>query len=461
MNIQVDTNLQTATGALARHTVCTEFAVLSRDVVWEAKRRIADVIAAGLSGSTTAVGARIAKFAGENGKAGKALLWGSTMRASPAYAALANGTMAFHLELDDVHRTSHTHPGVTTIPAAIALAEEKGLSGKDLIAAVVLGYDAQIRVGLAVSPSIYTERTYLAPGTLGIFGATAAAAKLLRLDEPDTAGALGAASYIGPLAPFESFRLGAPAKDTIMGWANFCGLYAAGLAADGFGGPETALEGDFGYARTVAVHYDMNRLHDALGERFDIMHTGIKPYACCRQHHSAIDAVLELKERHGLTADQVETVRLRTFVVGSRGTAKRPTSVPAAKYSAPYTIALALTLGLNQREQYTMELIENPSLLELAWRVEVEADMELEALYDEKWPSIVEVKTKDGRLLSARRDLPKGEPEYPISDEEIKAKFLSLAGDAVSLKRSEAIWAAVSKLDEMKDVAELTSLLVP
>ncbi|MBI4190685.1 MAG: MmgE/PrpD family protein [Betaproteobacteria bacterium] len=314
-------------------------------------------------------------------------------------------------------------------------------------------------MGLAVSPSIYTERTYLAPGTLGIFGATAAAAKLLKLDEPTTAGALGAASYIGPLAPFESFRLGAPAKDTIMGWANFCGLYAAELAADGFSGPETALEGDFGFCKTVAAHYDMNRLHDALGERFDIMHTGIKPYACCRQHHSAIDAVLELKERHGLTADQVETVSLRTFVVGSRGTTKRPASVPAAKYSAPYTIALALALGRNQREQYTMELIAEPSLLELASRVEVEADMELEALYDEKWPSIVEVKTKDGRLLIARRDLPKGEPEYPISDEELKAKFLSLVGDAVSHNRGEAIWAAISRLDEVDDVSELTSLL--
>jgi 2-methylcitrate dehydratase PrpD len=448
-----------ATRALARHTVRTEFRALPQAVIWEGKRRIADVIGAALSGSTTAVGARIAHFCNDNARPGEALLWGSKLRASPAYAALANGTAAFHLELDDVHRTSHTHPGVTTIPAAIALAEEKHLSGRDMLVAVVLGYDAQIRVGLAVSPSIYTERTYLAPGTLGIFGATAAAAKLLKLDEDATAGALGAASYVGPLAPFESFCLGAPAKDTIMGWANFCGLYAAGLAAQGFGGPESALEGDYGFCRTVAQHYDMDRLHDALGTRFDILHTGVKPYACCRQHHSAIDAVLELKERYGLVADQVESVRLRTFVVASRGTAKQPASVPAAKYSAPYTIALALALGQNQREQYSMELIGDAKLLRLAARVEVEADMELEALYDEKWPSIVEVKTKDGRVLSARRDLPKGEPEYPVSDADLKSKFLSLACDAVSRDRAESIWSAIARLEEMSDVSELTALL--
>ena len=459
MNIGSDMQMQTATGALARHIVQTGFQHLSPEVVWEAKRRIADVIGAGLSGSTTPIGARMKDFATKNAKSGKALIWGMGSHCSPAYAALVNGTMAFHLELDDVHRTSHTHPGVTTIPAAIALAEEYGLRGKDLLVSVVLGYDAQIRVGLAVSPSIYVDRTYLAPGTLGVFGAAAVAAKLLGLDEKATAGALGTASYVGPLAPFESFRLGAPAKDTIMGWANFSGLYAAELAAHGFGGPDTALEGDYGFCKTVAQRYDMNRLYHELGRTFEILHTGIKPYACCRQHHTAIDAVLELKELYGLTPDQVKHVRHRTFVVGSRGTDKRPLSIPAAKYSAPYTIAIALTFGQNQREQYAMDLIQDPSILALAARVDVEADMELEALYDEKWPSVVEITTNDGRVLTARRDLPKGEPEHAISDQELKEKFLSLATDSVSAARAEDIWSAIFKLDEMDDISGLTSLL--
>ena len=378
---------------------------------------------------------------------------------APAYAALANGTMAFHLELDDVHRTSHTHPGVTTIPAALALAEQNGLGGRDLLLAVVLGYDAEARVGLAVSPSIYVDRTYLAPGTLGVFGAAAAAAKLLGFDEGATAGALSTASYVGPLAPFESFRLGAPAKDTIMGWANFAGLHAADLAAHGFGGPDTGLDGEYGYCRTVSARYDMDRLYDQLGHRFEILHTGFKPYACCRQHHSAIDAVLEIKQRDKISASQVAAVKLRTFVVASRGTNKTPDSVPAAKYSAPYTIALALALGRNRREQYSMELIRDASLLDLASRVEVVADDELEALYDEKWPSVIEITMKDGRVLSARRDLPKGEPEFPVSDEELKEKFLSLATDCVPVERAEAIWSAIFNLDETEHLSELTALL--
>ena len=448
-----------AASLLAGLVARTTFDDLPADVVWEAKRRIADVIGAGLSGSATPVGQRIKQFVGSNGPVGRATVWQSGMRASASYAALANATMTFHLELDDVHRTSHTHPGVSTIPAAMALCEELELSGRDLLLSIVLGYDVQVRVGLGVSPSIYVDRTYLAPGTLAVFGAVTAAAKLMNLDEASIAGAIGAASYLGPLAPFESFRLGAPVKDTIFGWSSVAGIEAARLAQFGFVGPESSLEGPFGFCKTTATRYDVDRILNGLGERFEILYTGIKPYACCRQHHTAIDAVIELRDRHCLRADEVEKVQHRTFVVGSRGSGQRPVSIPAAKYSAPYTIAVALTFGRAWREQYTAALIQDPAILELASRVEVTADSGLEALYDEKWPSIVTVTTKDGRVLEARRDLPKGEPEHPLSDEELRHKFMSLANDAVSSEHAEAIWDAIFKIDRFESVVPLTELI--
>lgn len=451
--------MTTSTRALARHISEMRFADLAAEVVWEAKRRIADVVGAGLSGSTTPVRARAAEFAGKNSRAGSATMWGSSATSSPGYAAFVNGTMAFHLELDDVHRTSHTHPGVTTIPLALAISEEERLSGRDLLLSVVLGYEAQIRIGLAVSPSMYIDRTHLPAGALGAFGAAAAAAKLLGLDEDGVAGALGAASYIGPVAPFESFRLGAPVKDTIMGWANLSGLSAAQLAAGGFVGPETALDGEFGYYPTVSEHHDAVRLHEDLGSRFAILGTGIKPYACCRQHHTAIDAVMALRESEGVEAADVDHVLLRTFVVAARGTDRKPLTVQAAKYSAPFTIALALSVGKNRREDYSMEAVGDQDLLELASRVDVQPDMELEALYDEYWPSVVEITTRDGRTISSRVDLPKGEPEYPISDDELHDKFLSLAGDAVASGRAEEIWSTIFALDDLDDTAKLGSLL--
>ncbi len=451
--------MQTATGALAELIVRTTFDSLPSTVVWEAKRRIADVVGAGLAGSQTPVGKRIAEFASGPGKSGHCVIWGSDERTSPAHAALANGTQTFHLELDDVHRTSNTHPGVTTIPAALALAESLRLSGRALLTSVILGYEAQIRVGLAVSPSIFLDRTFLPPGTMGVFGATAATAKLLGLDHIATAGALGVASYVGPLAPFESFRLGAPAKDVIMGWANLSGLHASELAALGFGGPESALEGHYGFCKTVSERFDMDRFAQGLGHSFEILRTGIKPYACCRQHHTAIDAVAALKEAHGLRPEQVERIRHRTFVVASRGADKQPQSVQSAKYSAPYTIAVALAVGRNERPQYSLDMIHDPALRDLASRVEVYPDAELEALYNDKWASIVEITLKDGQVLTARRDLPKGEPEHPLSDAELEAKFLSLATDCVSIERAKAVWEMIFSLDEVSDVSTLTGLL--
>jgi 2-methylcitrate dehydratase PrpD len=448
-----------AARALGELVARTTFDQLPPETIREAKRRVADVIGAGLSGSATPVGKRIADYVAARGGAGKARVWCSNLEVAPAYAALANATMTFHLELDDVHRTSHTHPGVSVIPGALALCEEHGLSGRDLLLAIVLGYEVEIRIGLAVSPSIYVDRTYLAPGTLGAFGSAAAAAKLMDATSDVVAAAIGTASYLGPLAPFESFRTGAAAKDTIFGWTNFAGLHAAELSRHGFGGPESSLDGDFGFCRTTAERYDMDRLFRELGTRFEILYTGIKPYACCRQHHTAVDAVLELRDQFGLTAADIDRVTLRTFVVGSRGSNAKPSSVPAAKYSAPYTIAVTSRFGRAWRDQYTEQLIRDRDILDLASRVEVRADQELEALYDDKWPSIVEVRTKDGRQLTARRDLPAGEPEHALSDDSLKAKFLSLACDALPVEDAEAIWDAIFALDEMTKVSTLTALL--
>ena len=449
----------TATQKLAQFVQTCSYDRLPPEVAAEAKLRIADVIGAGLSGATESV-AEIGKFAVKKGGAGKATIGGSGEKTTPAWAALANGTMTFHLEMDDVHRTSHTHPGVSVVPAALALCEERDLNGKNLINAVVLGYDSCIRVGLAVSPSIYVDRTFLAPGTLSVFGAAAAAAKLYGLDEEKTAGTLGAVSYFGPTACFESFKLGAGIKDMIMGWGNFCGIYGAQLANMGFTGPETALEGNFGFCKTTSAHFDLTRLYQGLGETYEIMNTGVKPYACCRQHHAAIDCMLELRGKYGFHLEDVEHVHVRTFVVSSRGNQKCPTSVPEAKYSIPYIMAVALEYGQAWREQFTDELVHNQRLLDFAAKVDVDPDYELDKLYDEKWPSIVEVTLKDGRTLTARHDLPKGEPEFPCSPEDMRTKFFSLAGDALPQTKVEALWDAIMNLEQCKNVNELTAMLI-
>ncbi|HSR11326.1 MAG TPA: MmgE/PrpD family protein [Thermodesulfobacteriota bacterium] len=447
------------TQSLARYVAGTRYENLSPELILEAKRRTADVLAIGLSGSTTSSGKGMRAFAREVSPAGRATVWGTSEKVSAEIAALANATMAYHLELDDVHRTSHTHPAISVIPAALALCEEKDLSPRDFLTAVVVGYDVVTRVGVAVSPSIYVDRVFLAPGTLAPLGAAAAVASLQRLDEKQAARVLGAAAFLSPLALFEAFSKGAPVKNTSMGWGNLIGIWGAKFCAAGLFGPETGIEGPFGYAKATADRYDLRKIEDPAHVNRGILNTGIKPYSCCRQHHSAVDAMLELRDKQGLRAEQVSSILVKTFAVASRGKHTRPDTVASATYSAPFSVASALLTGSCWREQYTEEKIKDPDVLALAEKVEVVKDDGLDALYDEKWPAIVEVKTKDGRVLSARRDLMKGEPEYPVSDSELKRKFMSLAQDAVSPKRAEEIWEMVFRLEELKSVSPLMNLL--
>jgi 2-methylcitrate dehydratase PrpD len=450
---------QDVTKSLAKYVAGTRYEDLSKELKAEARRRTADVLAIGLSGSTTASGRGMRRFAREVSPPGGSTLWGSSETASAEIAALANATMAFHLELDDVHRTSHTHPGLSVIPAALAVCEEKHLSLREFLTAVVVGYDVVTRVGIAVSPSIYVDRVFLAPGTLAPLGAAAAVASLYRLSEDETAKLIGAAAFLSPLALFEAFTKGAPIKNTAMGWGSLIGIWGAKLCAAGLFGPVTGIEGDFGYARATADVYDLRKIDDPANVNGGILNTGIKPYSCCRQHHSAVDAILELREGHELKPEQVAGILVRTFAVASRGKHQRPETVASATYSAPFSVASALITGSCWREQYTEERIKDHDVLALAAKVAVVKDDALDALYDEKWPAIVEVRTTDGRLLSARRDIMKGEPEDPLSDLALRRKFDSLATDAVSAEHAEKIWQAVFQMDEREGVSELTGLL--
>ena len=448
-----------ATWKLAEFVVNTTYDQLPSEVIHEVKRRTLDVLGISLNASKTDAGRRIAQYAIHQQTPGKALLWGRKETTTPSLATLANASMIFNMELDDVHRTSHCHPAVTTIPPALALADEMGLGGKDVICAVTVGYDVENRIGNAVSPSIYLDRPFLPAATLGTLGAAGVTAKLYELSAEKVLTALGTAAYLTPLSLFESFKEGAPAKELAIGWAAAPGITAVELARQGFEGPHSWLEGSLGLARASADRYDLNRLTEKIGEEYEILKSGIKPYACCRQHHTAIDAALEIRNNHAPPAEAIDRILHRTFLVASRGNNPHPTSVSGAKYSSPFSIATALIEGRAWRQDYTVEKLANEKIMALAAKVEVKADPELEKLYDFKWPSILEVHMKDGRTFQARRDLPKGEPEYPLTDEEVKEKFMDLSGDAVSSAHAEEIYKKVWNLENLTAVSELSSLL--
>ncbi len=448
-----------ATWLLSDHVARINYERLPAEVVHEVKRRTLDILGIGLSASKTTPGIKLTQYAGGTKIPGNAVLWGQRETSSPAMAALVNIAMIFNMELDDVHRTSHCHPAVTTVSPALALGDEKGFSGKEYICAVVAGYDVENRIGKAVSPSIYLDRAFLPAATLGTLGAAGAATKLYNLETEKVLAALGTAAYLTPVALFESITTGALAKELGMGWAGYTGITAVDLSVQGFEGPEGWLEGPLGLAVATADRYDMKRLVENLGDEYEIMNSGIKPYACCRQHHTAIDAALEIRERDNPDIDEIERIVHRTFSVAARANNRRPDSVSEAKYSAPFAIATGLIAGQAWRQDYLIEKVRDQKTRSLCAKVEVVADPELDEIYDECWSSIVEVYMKDGSTYHARRDLPKGEPEFPLSDDTLKDKFMDLACDAFPSEKAEKIYQAVWNLENLEKTSELTQLM--
>lgn len=448
------------TQKLSQFIAQTSFEDLPPEVVKEAKRRMADVIGIGLSGAKTEVGRQITSFVEKSELSGDyCSIWGQEGKSGIWGASLINATKVFHMEMDDVHRTSHTHPGVSTIPAVLAAAEKIGASGRDILTAIVVGYDIGIRIGNVVSPSIYVDKAFMAPGTLSAFSAASALANLYGCDEGKALQIIGNTSFLTPVAIFESYTQGTSIKETIMGWGSLVGAVASELTDYHFYGAGTALEGEFGFAEVAADTYNLERGIEGLGQVYEIMNTGIKPYACCRQHHAAIDCALALREEPGFDVSAIDRIVDRTFMVASRGKEKRPTTIGGAKYSAPFIIAVALLEGQVWRDQFSMEKIQDPSIQELASRVEVVFDKELDLLYDDKWPSIVEIYRKDGSKVEHRKDIPKGEPEFPVSDDELFSKFLDLALDTVSRSDAEEIWDLLFQLDTLDAISPLIEKL--
>ncbi|MCE5282250.1 MAG: MmgE/PrpD family protein, partial [Deltaproteobacteria bacterium] len=300
--------------ALAQEVAGTVYEGIPPAAIHEVKRRVLDILGIALAASRTDSGLRLAQYAMAQRTPGLASLWGRRETTSPALATLANASMIFNVELDDVHRTSHCHPAATTIPPALALAEELGLGGRAVICAVIAGYEAENRVGSAVSPSIYLDRVFLPAATLGTLGAAAAAASLYRLPADRVLGALGTAAYLTPVSQYENYREGSSSKELCIGWAAATGINAVNLARNGFEGPPSWLDGPLGFARAAADRFDLDRVIEGIGTaEYQILYAGMKPYACCRQHHTAIDAALEIRERHAPAADQIDRIVHRTF----------------------------------------------------------------------------------------------------------------------------------------------------
>jgi len=429
---------------LAEYITALSYDDLPSDVVHQVKRVILDCLGTIYMGVRKEEAAGVAKLLEGLGE-GECTVIGAGPKSSVLWAAWANAAYSQVHDCNDGHRKAaayggSSHPGRVAVPTALTMGEDLSSSGKDVIAAIVAGYDVATKLrGMKERPPS------------GAYCTAAIASKLLGLDVDQTRFAMGISGYHSPKV-FPSTR-GLDTNFLANGYQAKVGIEAALMARQGLNGPKLG---------------DDNRLSTrfktrGLGEEFEVMNVYIKPWPTCRMTHGAVEAILELKKEAEITPENVEEVTVSQLTHGmyiADDKVGTDSYYKSCQFNLPYIAACAIADGDVTEAQFTKERIADPAIHELAEKVKVVADEGLDSIYPEECrPTTVEVKTKDGKTYTKRVDYPKGEPKRPLTDDELYEKFVKWSGPSLSPEKAERIREALFRLEEFDDVSEFMGLL--
>ncbi len=378
---------------------------------------------------------------------------GTDITTSPEYAVIANGCFAHSLELDDVVNEASLHPAVAVFPAATAISEMTGASGKDLITASAVGYEIMIRLGRALNPREHYRRGFHPTGTCGTFAAAAVASRLLNLREDEFLNALGIAASQAA-ASMEFLADGAWTKRFHPGWACHSGIIAAFLASEGFKGPSRPIEGKNGFLSSYSEAPSPELVDKDLGGRLLINDTSIKPHACCRYNQAPIDAIQEILKSHRVPVEEIEKIKIGAvktafpIVIEPEEHKKAPQSVVDAQFSLPFAAAVTLLKNRASLDEYTLQMIGSQEVKILMQKVECYTDEELNAEFPQKWPARVNIYTTKGENYQAKIDYPRGDPQNPLSWDELVQKF----NDVVNNLNKETKNKIINKVKDLENI---------
>jgi 2-methylcitrate dehydratase PrpD len=446
-----------STQALASFLAGLRFEDLPEEVVERTEEFFLDWVASALAGKNAKPVQILEHFVEVLGpKDGPSEILVSRQRTSPLFAALVNGAASHVVEQDDVHNGAVFHPATVVFPAVLATAQQTGASGRDVMAASVVGYEAGVRIGAFLGRSHY--RIFHTTGTAGTLAAAAAVAHLLGADEETMLQALGSAGTQAA-GLWEFLRDAADSKQLHTAKAAADGLLSAYIARDGFTGARRILEGEQGVAAGMSSDADPTKLVDGLGERWMVLETSFKFHAACRHTHPAADALLQAMQEHQLAADDIERVRARVHAaaIDVLGPVTDPQTIHQSKFSMGFVLALAALRGRAGVNDFTEAALEDDELRTFHDRVEMVLDPEVDAAYPERWIGLVDVETTGGEQFTSRVDVPKGDPGNTLSPEEIEEKAHDLAAyrDGASSEELKHIVGRVRNLHREPDVRDL------
>jgi 2-methylcitrate dehydratase PrpD len=411
---------------LAEYAASLRYEDLPSQVIQRAKDCITDTVAVIVLGNALPWSQIICRYAEKIGRGGRSRILGSrgpTLHA-PA-AALANGTLAHAFESDNLTRPgAGVHPGATLLPPGLAIAQERGSSGRALITAVVAGFEVMYRVGYATKHS-NERRGFHAPGTTGPFGAAIAAGVLLGLDAAQMTNALGiAGSLAGGLMEFARSGTGAMVKRLHLGRASESGVMAANLASDGFTGPSSVLEGEAGFLKVFCTEWDVADLTRDLGRTYKTMNLCLKRFPVHMTAQTGVQAILELQQEHGFTGADVD----RVTVAGSERMATinniaNPTDIMMAQYSIPFCVALALFRDPRDPASFDDTALSDPAIRAMCGNVSV---VVADPPMHNAGASAVTVQLKNGHAVRKQVEEFDGTPARPLDQAALKDKFMTL-----------------------------------
>jgi len=445
------------TARLAEFIVKTTARDCHDAAVTQVRRAALDTLGVTLAGAAEPSAVAVRGVVRAEGSTPLCTVVGTSLRAAPTWAALANGTAGHAHDFDDTNFALMGHPSAPLLAAALAAAEAETASGRDVVVAYLVGFEISTAVGIALNPDHYT-RGWHATSSIGTLGCAAAAAKLLGLDVDQTRHALGVAAS---LASGLKENFGSMTKPFHAGHAARNGVFAAMLAREGFTSSDTALDGTQGYAAAFSQTKLGAGAFEALGHEWQILASGIavKPYPSCALTHSAIDALLALRAEHALGVDQVEDIEVGVnHVVPEVLRHNRPATGLEKKFSMQFCAAEALATGRVEIASFE-EGATGAGTRGLMDRVRMVVDPTLpDGLEQHAW-SRVTVRLRDGRTLASPPRGASGHPDHPLTDAQLRAKFLDCAAPVLGAGEAEGVAEQLAHLEDVPDIRALTSRL--
>ncbi len=443
-----------AARVLARFAAGLRLADVPTPALQVARHAIIDTLGVAIHGARQPWSRIVAGHVRRYGGGGGCTLLGEPeLRVHAPMAALAHGVFAHAFEQDNLRRPgAGVHAGAAVLPAALAVAEEVNATGAQLLTAFVAAIEVMFRIGAASKHSSETLGFH-APGLTGPYGAAIAAGYLLGLDGDGLTRALGIAGSLGGgLMAFSHADDGAMVKRLHLGRAAESGVLAARLAADGFAGPSTVLEGPQGYLQTYCRDAEPARLTAGLGQDWETLRICFKAYPCHVTAHTAVQALRALMQAHRIEGDAIAALHLTVGAkVLSHHANREPNDVMQAQYSVPFSVALAALRDPSEPSQWNEAAVADPRIRALSRAVELKPFAAGDRP-DSAWHARVRVVLRDGQHFEADARQFRGMPEQPLDAAEVVAKFRRVVGIGAD-PRADALLEPLLALELAPDLA--------